>query len=510
MVGTRIVAVLVAVGATVGSPIERRQSGGGSCTTNGEWACSTDGTQILECAYVSSTSLSFAVIETCSSGTVCTTTGSVGCVAGSVIPPKSTTTTSTTTKTTTTIAKTTSTTTTSTSTTAEGGSSCWAAWVSTANYPSGSQVSYNGINWQNKWWENPGAAPGASNGDGGWVSQGSCSGGSHTSTTTSAPIQKTTTTTTTTKTTTTSSSGNTGGNSGSKNLVGYWGQDTVYYDTGNLQTSLLSYCQSNNWNIIHLAFLSAFTGGSNNYQLNFANFGDYDTTAITSTSSASMLDIGSDITACQKLGVKIFLSLGGATGGYSVPAGTGASFATLLYNSFFSGSSSLPRPFGTAVLDGIDWDIEANIGSQADIVTTNQKLKSLQPSILISAVPQCPFPDAYIGEAVGNSAAEFDFVSVQFYNNYCEMTTSSFNYDQWATGISFPIAVAMPGSPKSANNGLATSALIQTTMDGIASGPNAGKLFGMALWDVSSSSAYKEAGASQPLVVAIRSIVNGL
>ncbi|KAJ3140453.1 Chitinase 1 [Physocladia obscura] len=499
------IAILAGIGA-IGSPIERRQSSGGSCTTNGEWACSADGTQILECAYISSTSLSFAVIETCSSGTVCTTAGSVGCVAGSV-SPTSKTTTSTTTITTTTAA---AATTTTTSTSAAGGSTCWAAWVSTANYPGGSQVSYDGVNWQNKWWENPGAAPGASNGDGGWVSQGSCSGGSQASTTTTTPIQTTATTTKTTTTTTTSSSGNTGGNSGSKNLVGYWGQDTVYYDTGNLQTSLLSYCQSNNWNIIHLAFLSAFTGGSNNYQLNFANFGDYDTTAITSTSSAAMLAIGSDITACQNLGVKIFLSLGGATGGYSVPAGTGASFATLLFNSFFSGSSSLPRPFGTAVLDGIDWDIEANIGSQADIVTTNQNLKSLQSSILISAVPQCPFPDAYIGEAVGNSAAEFDFVSVQFYNNYCEMTTSSFNYDQWATGISFPIAVAMPGSPKSANNGLATSELIQTTMDGIASGPYADKLFGMALWDVSSSSAYVEAGASQPLVVAIRSIVNGL
>ncbi|KAJ3140456.1 Chitinase 1 [Physocladia obscura] len=297
-----------------------------------------------------------------------------------------------------------------------------------------------------------------------------------------------------------------------KNLIGYWGQDTVYFDSGKVQGSLLSYCQSNNWDYINLSFMSEFSGGSNNYQLNFANFGDYDTTAITSTSSEAMLSIGSDIMACQKLGVKIFLSLGGATGGYSVLAGTGSSFATLLYNSFFSGSSTLPRPFGQAVLDGIDWDIEANIGSQSDVITTNQKLKVLEPGIMISAVPQCPFPDAYVGEAVGNADAEFDFISVQFYNNFCALSSgsSSFNFNAWAAGISFPIAIALPGSPRSASNGLATITQITQAVDDIMLGENSKKFFGLTFWDISSVSAYKASGDNSFFVDEARSLINGL
>ncbi|KAJ3345454.1 hypothetical protein HDU83_004080, partial [Entophlyctis luteolus] len=51
---------------------------------------------------------------------------------------------------------------------------CWTPYSVTGSYPGGSQVSYNGFNWQNKWWENPGWVPGAAGGDGGWVLQGSC------------------------------------------------------------------------------------------------------------------------------------------------------------------------------------------------------------------------------------------------------------------------------------------------------------------------------------------------
>ncbi|KAJ3028013.1 UNVERIFIED_CONTAM: hypothetical protein HDU68_002695, partial [Siphonaria sp. JEL0065] len=82
---------------------------------------------------------------------------------------------------------------------------CAKAWDSSLNYPGGSTVSYNGANWKNTWWENPGWAPGAANGDGGWVSQGACGvvASSTTTTTTLVPKSSTTTTTTLVPTTTT-------------------------------------------------------------------------------------------------------------------------------------------------------------------------------------------------------------------------------------------------------------------------------------------------------------------
>ncbi|KAJ3029904.1 UNVERIFIED_CONTAM: hypothetical protein HDU68_010687, partial [Siphonaria sp. JEL0065] len=88
-------------------------------------------------------------------------------------------------------------------TTTASGSNCYAAWDSTQSYPGGSTVSYNNVNYKNTWWENPGAAPGAANGDGGWVSQGAC-GGPQTSTTTTVPVKSSTTTTTTVPVPTTS------------------------------------------------------------------------------------------------------------------------------------------------------------------------------------------------------------------------------------------------------------------------------------------------------------------
>ncbi|KAJ3014103.1 UNVERIFIED_CONTAM: hypothetical protein HDU68_000432 [Siphonaria sp. JEL0065] len=86
-------------------------------------------------------------------------------------------------------------TTTTTTTIGGSGSNCFPAWDSTQNYPGGSTVSYNNVNWKNTWWENPGAAPGAANGDGGWVSQGSCGGQGTTTTTTKGGATTTTTTT---------------------------------------------------------------------------------------------------------------------------------------------------------------------------------------------------------------------------------------------------------------------------------------------------------------------------
>ncbi|KAJ3012907.1 UNVERIFIED_CONTAM: hypothetical protein HDU68_000966, partial [Siphonaria sp. JEL0065] len=72
---------------------------------------------------------------------------------------------------------------------------CFAAWKSTVGYNSGSSVSYNGVNYQSKWYENINSAPGAG-GDGGWISQGACVAGP--TSTTSVVVTKTGTATATT------------------------------------------------------------------------------------------------------------------------------------------------------------------------------------------------------------------------------------------------------------------------------------------------------------------------
>jgi len=68
--------------------------------------------------------------------------------------------------------------------------------------------------------------------------------------------------------------------------------------------------------------------------------------------------IGVDIRNCQSKGIKVVLSLGGAVGSYGFTSDAQATqFAGLLWDMVFEGNSSL-RPFGEAVLDGVDLDIE--------------------------------------------------------------------------------------------------------------------------------------------------------
>ena len=61
---------------------------------------------------------------------------------------------------------------------------------------------------------------------------------------------------------------------------------------------------------------------------------------------------------CQRKGIKVLFSIGGSAGNYGLSYEADAnSVADYLWNNFLRGKSK-SRPLGTAVLDGIDFDIE--------------------------------------------------------------------------------------------------------------------------------------------------------
>ena len=130
--------------------------------------------------------------------------------------------------------------------------------------------------------------------------------------------------------------------------------------------------------------------------------------------------MGQDIKTCQANGKKILLSLGGAAGSYGFTSDAQASsFADELWNLFGGGNSST-RPFGDAVIDGFDLDIEG--GSTTGYATFVTRMRQnfandTTKTYYISGAPQCPLPDAYLNTALTTSY--FDFIFVQFYNNYC-------------------------------------------------------------------------------------------
>ncbi|KAH9949899.1 glycoside hydrolase superfamily [Amylocystis lapponica] len=230
-------------------------------------------------------------------------------------------------------------------------------------------------------------------------------------------------------------------NSRQDNLAVYWGQNS-YGATGSnqadFQKNLSYYCQDDIINAIPVAFLNVFFGTGGEPSIDLANScSNADDPVFAGTELANCQFLASDIETCQSAGKIVTISIGGGTGsvGFS-NASQAESFANTIWNLFLGGSSST-RPFGSAVLDGVDLDIE---GGSSDyytnfVSTLRGLMNSGSKTYYITGAPQCPYPDAYLGTVL--NAESFDAVYVQFYNNYCGLTdysnSNDWDFDDWDT-----------------------------------------------------------------------------
>uniref|UniRef100_A0A6B2LAE4 chitinase n=1 Tax=Arcella intermedia TaxID=1963864 RepID=A0A6B2LAE4_9EUKA len=248
-------------------------------------------------------------------------------------------------------------------------------------------------------------------------------------------------------------------------IVMYWGQDSA-----GGETSLKSFCQQADYDVINLSFMISFIDTRqptcaipNAPDLNFANHGDL---CAVWPNCPFLLNcsttIGEDILYCQSVGKKIVLSLGGAVGSYGFTSDSQAiSFASTLWGMFFEGQAQL-RPFGRAILDGVDLDIEggSTAGYSAFVKTLRDTMSKSSRPYIISGAPQCPFPDAYLGpapgKALGDAASSFSYVSVQFYNNYCGVNSPSdfwAAFAEWHTTAASADILLMVGLPSAPSAG---------------------------------------------------------
>ncbi|KAG6828612.1 hypothetical protein H0H92_007307 [Tricholoma furcatifolium] len=153
----------------------------------------------------------------------------------------------------------------------------------------------------------------------------------------------------------------------------------------------------------------AVTGGLPS--INLANTcNPTDNATFAGTDLADCSSLASDIATCQAAGKIITISLGGATGSDSFDSDDQATaFAQTIWDLFLGGNSTT-RPFGDAVLDGVDLDIESGTGTS--FVTFVNELRSLasgaSKQYYITAAPQCVFPDAALGSVI--DGANFDAI----------------------------------------------------------------------------------------------------
>ncbi|PFH49205.1 glycoside hydrolase family 18 protein [Amanita thiersii Skay4041] len=275
----------------------------------------------------------------------------------------------------------------------------------------------------------------------------------------------------------------------SDNLAVYWGQDSA-----GQQQRLSFYCEDDTVDIIPLAFLYVFFDKGGYPVMDFSNIcSNFGGNSFSGTNLADCSFLAEDIQTCQKKGKVVLLSLGGATAKVGFGDDSQAEgFAELIWNTFLGGKNDI-RPFGSAILDGIDLDIES--GNGAHYAAFVQRIRSLAQNddkrYYISAAPQCPFPDQYIGSAL--NSAHFDLIFVQFYNNYCETSQpSKFNFDTWdqwarrgSPNSNVKIFLGAPGAPGAAGNGYVD---IETLSAMVSDAQSRYRSFGgVMLWDADAS-----------------------
>ncbi|KAL0256470.1 Chitinase 2 [Diplodia seriata] len=210
------------------------------------------------------------------------------------------------------------------------------------------------------------------------------------------------------------------------NVAVYWGQ-------GANQGRLVDFCQNGAYDIINIGFINKFPDANGYPGANFGNQCGSETYPGTDLPSNCPW-IGQDIKTCQDVyGKKIFLSIGGGspTDYYLADKDYAESFAEFLWNAFGpSKNDGTPRPFGDAVIDGFDFDIESQMASAPSDAPEYQSQyypdlinhfhdvlfpEDTSKSYYISAAPQCSFPDAHFGLTFFQTTW-VDFVFVQLYN----------------------------------------------------------------------------------------------
>ncbi|KAJ2558585.1 Chitinase 2 [Coemansia sp. RSA 1933] len=282
----------------------------------------------------------------------------------------------------------------------------------------------------------------------------------------------------------------------SNNVVTYWGQNSWggghLSDPDNWEKPLASYCEDSTFDIINISFLTNF----NLTGLPVLNHAFHCETVFNGTNTLHCPDIGKDIKTCQSNGKKIVLSLGGGniyTYGLSSDS-DGTTFADTIWNMFLGGSATY-RPYDDAVLDGIDLDIESgeHTGYPAFINQLRSHFEGASKQYIISAAPQCVYPDANLGSTL-SSGAWIDNDYVQFYNNPCNLANINsqwnFDYASWDkltssnTNPNSKMYVGLPAGTGAAGNGYLDLPTLQADLTKLyTSYPST--FGGIMLWDAS-------------------------
>lgn len=283
-----------------------------------------------------------------------------------------------------------------------------------------------------------------------------------------------------------------------KNNAAYWGQGTG-------QESLGTYCSKGDIDIVVVSFLKDFSAKAANF-----NFGN-------ACGGNTCPQIETDIKSCQAAGIKVLLSLGGDSryGKYGVSSDKdGVSAANVIYNMFHPSGTGKVKPFGTAEIDGFDFDIENGKQTGLGALVAQLRKAWTTKTLIISAAPQCPYPDSNVYKLLQSTDAKVDIAWVQFYNNpACAFNNAEGFAKSWQTWYNF--ATQQSGNTNmKVYIGLASSTEdaayfvdAATTKERSASAMTQSAFGGFCLWDVSSGT--EKVSGGQTYVQSLKNILTG-
>ncbi|XP_059434642.1 hevamine-A-like [Corylus avellana] len=220
----------------------------------------------------------------------------------------------------------------------------------------------------------------------------------------------------------------------------------IYWGQGGNKGTLIQTCATGRYKYVNIAFLNKF-GSGRKPEINLANH--------CNPASNGCRVVSNGIRYCKRPGVKVMLSIGGGIGSYSLSSAKDAqNTARYLWNNFLGGKSP-SRPLG----DAIDFAIE--LGSKKYWNNLAQYLKAYSKpgrSLYLSAAPQCPLPDRFLGAALNTGL--FDYVWVQFYNNaQCQYSSGNINrlissWNRWTNSMKAgKLFLGLSAAPQAAGSG---------------------------------------------------------
>ncbi|KAJ4829223.1 hypothetical protein Tsubulata_029585 [Turnera subulata] len=232
-------------------------------------------------------------------------------------------------------------------------------------------------------------------------------------------------------------------------IVIYWGQNRH-------EGYLAETCATGLYTAVNVAFLHVF-GGGQTPDLNLGHCGR-------GLPQANCTFLSPEIRACQARGVSVLISIGGPSRSYWLDTADDArTVSEYIWNNFLGGTST-SRPFGPAVLDGVNFDIQTGTDWYwDDLVRFLHAYNSRGRKVFLGAAPQCPFPDFYLDKAIRTGL--LDYVGTQFYNNpKCQFINgnSDFLMQSWSNWTSLlasnrtsntQLFLGLPAAPDTAYNG---------------------------------------------------------